>query len=139
MLALLTLNDPNKFIPFIFPSVEERVSFWLKRHPTAATDEVRKFVQEELGSQRKNVLASFAEVGKQAAADGCDLTAASFGECNTDIPTLKGLIKVIITASGRSYQIDLDDRMFMNGRWYIIERDRISRTHYPRRRRSSAP
>jgi len=122
VLALLAANEPERFIEFAFPTKEELLAFIAAHVPEDQKEQAREQVDREYNERKAKVLASFDEIRQAVETAGGDWKSV---KTNYDLRDDNGItgtsIYVVISAGNKTIEMELDDCLLMNGRWYGID------------------
>jgi len=125
VVSMLIENDADGFIKFVFPAKEELLAFVTAHAPENRKERVLEQIDKTYDEQKAKVLASFGELRKAVEKAGGDWKSTKTTSTNYDLQTRDGVtttsIDVVISAGNQDVEMQLDDCLLINGRWYTTD------------------
>jgi hypothetical protein len=130
VVSMLIENDADGFIKFVFPAKEELLAFVTAHVPEDRKETVMEQIDKEYDEQKAKVLASVGELRKAVEKAGGDWKSTKTTSTNYDLQTRDGVtgtnIDVVISAGNQDVEMQLDDCLLINGRWYTTDEMKLT-------------
>ena len=125
VVSMLIENDADGFIKFVFPAKEELLAFVTAHVPENRKERVLEQIDKTYAEQKAKIMASFGEFRKTAEKAVTDWKSVKITSTDYDLWTEDGVtttsIDVVISAGNQEVEMQLDDCLLINGRWYTTD------------------